>query len=165
MLNPYLWLGFVVMLALSGFTGYRQGVKVTKADYEQAAQVAMTAMITRHNELADADIKAAVKAEQQRQSRRVKDLEVRHELELEAVRNHRPECDWSIVERGLLNDLIDSANGQAPAASSVSGGVRQPAAPDGEVGSGSEGVGWWGRIKLWGMQKPSRGVRGLGETR
>ncbi len=165
MLNPYLWLGFVVMLALSGFTGYRQGVKVTKADYEQAAQVAMTAMITRHNELADADIKAAVKAEQQRQSRRVKDLEVRHELELEAVRNHRPECDWSEREHGLLNDLVDRANGKADAAPGVPDGMRQPAAPLGADGQGREGVGWWGRIKLWGMQKPSRGVRGLGETR
>lgn len=70
MLNPYLWLGFVIMLALAGFSGYRQGVKVTKADYEQAAQVAMTAMIDRHNELADADRKAVIEAEKQRQADR-----------------------------------------------------------------------------------------------
>lgn len=112
MLNPYLWLGFVVMLALSGFTGYRQGVKVTKADYEQASQEAMVAMIDRHNELAKADRDAAVKAEQVRQAWRLKRQEKQHELELEAARNHRPECDWTEREVSLLNDIVDSANGK-----------------------------------------------------
>lgn len=114
MLNPYLWLGFVVMLALSGFTGYRQGVKVTKADYEESARMAMVAMIDRHNELAEADRKAAVEAEKKRQGKRIKDMEAQHELELEAARNHRPECDWSEREVSLLNGIVDSANGRQP---------------------------------------------------
>lgn len=135
MLNPYLWLGFVVMLALSGFTGYRQGVKVTKADYEESARTVMVAMIDRHNELAEADIKAAVEAEKKRQGKRIKDMEAQHELELEAARNHRPECDWSERERGLLNDIIDRANGKEATAPGVSDGLRQPAAPVGEFGS------------------------------
>lgn len=156
LLNPWLWLGFVLMLAGAGFTGYQQGVKATRAEYETAAVKAMTVMIARHNELAKQDADAAVKAEKQRQARRVKDLEVRHELELEAVRNHRPECSWSERERGLLNDIIDRANGKEATAPGVPDGVRQPAAPVGEFGSGSEGVGWWGRIKLWGMQKPAQ---------
>lgn len=156
MLNPYLWLGFIVVLALSGFTGYRQGVKVTKAEYEESARMAMVAMIDRHNELAEADIKAAVDAEKKRQARRVKNMEAQHELDLEATRNHRPECAWSERERGLLNDIIDRANGKEAAAGSVPYGVRQPAAPDGEVGSGSEGVGWWGRIKFWRVPQPTQ---------
>lgn len=151
MLNPYLWLGFVVMLALSGFTGYRQGVKVTKADYEESARMAMVAMIDRHNELAEADRKAAVEAEKKRQGKRIKDMEAQHELELEAARNHRPECDWSERERGLLNDIIDRANGKEATAPGVPDGLRQPAAPVGEFGSGSKGLGWKGRFKFWGV--------------
>lgn len=149
--NPWLWLGFVVMLALSGFTGYRQGVKVTKADYEESARMAMVAMIDRHNELAEADRKAAVEAEKKRQGKRIKDMEAQHELELEAARNHRPECNWSERERGLLNDIIDRANGKEATAPGVPDGVRQPAAPVGEFGSGGKGLGWKDRLKFWGV--------------
>ncbi len=150
MLNPYLWLGFVIMLALAGFSGYRQGVKVTKADYEQAAQVAMTAMIDRHNELADADRKAVIEAEKQRQAQRLKRMEAQHALELEAARNHNPACSWTADEQRLLNDLVDGANGgKAPAPGGVSDGMRQPSAPDGEKRPGGQGLGWFGRFKFW----------------
>lgn len=149
LLNPWLWLTVIALMVGSGFTGYRQGYKATKAEYEAAAREAMTAMIVRHNELAKADADAAIAVEKKRQERRIKNLEARHELELEAARNHRPECSWSERERGLLNDLVDGANGKAPAASSVSDGLRQPAAPAGSDRQGSKGVGWFGRFKFW----------------
>ena len=162
LLNPYLWLGFVIMLALAGFTGYRQGVKVTKADYEQAANEAMTAMITRHNEQAEADRKSAVKAEEARQKARINRLEKRHALDLEAARNHRPECSWTDIEQRLLNDLIDSANGKETAPGGVPDGLRPPAATDGKDGSGGQGLGRKRGFKLWRMSIEARGMRGLG---
>lgn len=154
--NPWLWLAFILMLAGAGFTGYRQGVKATKADYEEAARVAMTAMIDRHNELAEQDRKAAVDAEKRRQQKRIKDMEAQHALELEAERNHRPECDWSDGERGLLNDIIDRANGREATPGGVPDGVRQPAATVGEHGSGGQGLGWAGRLKFWRVPEPAR---------
>lgn len=151
LLNPWLWLGFLIMLALAGFTGYRQGVKATKAAYETAAVKAMQAMIERHNELAKADADAAAAAEKKRQARRVKDMEVRHELELEAARNHRPECAWTDLERGLLNDLIDSANGQAHASPGVPDGLRPPAAAPGSERPGGQGLGGKRGFRFWRM--------------
>lgn len=156
LLNPWVLLGIIIMLAGSAFTGYRQGVKATKAEYEEAARVAMVAMIDRHNELAEADIKAAVEAEKKRQGKRIKDMEAQHELELEAARNHRPECDWSERERGLLNDIIDRANGKEAAAPGVPDGMRQPAATVGEFGSGGQGLGWKDRLKFWRVPEPAR---------
>ena len=155
-LSPWPWL-LALVLIIGGFlSGYRIGVKATKGEYEAAASKAMKAMIERHNELAKADTEAAVKAEKQRQDRRVTQLEKRHALELEAARNHRPECSWSELERGLLNDLIDSANGQADAASGMRNGVRQPAAPHGIDGSGGQGLGGKRSFRFWRMSEPAR---------
>lgn len=155
-LNPYVLLVIAALLIGAGFTGYRQGVKATKADYEQSANEAMTAMIDRHNELAKDDIAAVVRAEKRRQVQRIAGMERQHELEREATRNHRPECDWSERERGLLNDIIDRANGKEATAPGVPDGVRPADAAAGDDGQRSESVGWWGRIKLWGMQKPAQ---------
>lgn len=154
--NPWLWLGFLLLLAGAGFTGYQQGVKVTRADYETAAVQAMQSMIARHNELAKQDADAAVKAEKDRQARRVRQLEKAHELDLEAAKNHRSECSWTPVERGLLNDLVDSANGQAPAATSVPDAVRPATAPDGGGRPGGQGLDWKSRIFFWRVPEPAR---------
>lgn len=156
MLNPWPWL-LALLLVIGGFlSGYRIGAKATAGEYEKAAGKAMTAMIERHNELAAADVKAAEKAEKQRQERRVTQLEKRHALELEAARNHRPECSWSDLERGLLNDLVDSANGQADAASGMRNGVRPPAAAPGFDGSGGQGLGGKRGFRFWRMSQPAR---------
>lgn len=156
LLSPWLWLGFGVMLALAGFTGYRQGVKVTKAEYEEATRKAMTAMIDRHNELARVDSAAAVKAEKIRQDRRVKQLEKRHDFELEAARNHRTECSWSDLELGLFNSLIDIANGEADASVLVPRGLRPPAEAEGEKRRGGKGLGGRGNGFIWRMSEPPR---------
>lgn len=156
MLNPWPWL-LALLLVIGGFlSGYRIGAKATVGEYEKAAGKAMTAMIERHNELAAADVKAAEKAEKQRQERRVTQLEKRHALELEAARNHRPECSWSELERGLLNDLIDSANGAANAPGGVPGGVRPPAAAAGQPGSGGQGLGGQRGFRFWRMSVETR---------
>lgn len=158
LLSPWLWLGFLLMLAGAGFTGYQQGVKITRAEYDAAAKAQLNTAIEKHNAQAKADRDAAVKAEQQRQDRRIKQMEAKHGLELEAARNHNPACSWTDTEQRLLNTIVDHANGRAkaPAANGVSDGVRPADAAAGNDGSGSEGVGWWGRIKLWGMQKPAQ---------
>lgn len=156
MLNPSLWLGFLVMLALAGFSGYRHGVKVTTNEHAAEAGKAMTAMIDRHNELASADIKAAVVAETARQDRRRKNMEAEHELQLEAERNHRPECVWTERARGLLNDIIDRANGAQDAAAGVSDGLRLPPAPAGSAGPRREGLGGAGGGRLWRMPVEAR---------
>ena len=155
-LNPWPWL-LALVLIIGGFlSGYRIGVKATKGEYEAAASKAMTAMIERHNELAKADTAAAVKAETARQAQRANQQEKRHALEMEAASNHRPECSWSDLERGLLNDLVDSANGRAPAAGRVPDGVRQPAAPHGIDGSGGQGLGGKRSFRFWRMSEPAR---------
>lgn len=158
-LNPYLWLGFLVMLALSGFTGYRHGVKVTQGEYQSATVKAMTAMIERHNELSEADRKAIVAAERARHAWRAKQLEKAHELELEASRNHRPECSWSDIERGLLNEIIDGANGQASAAGGVPDGVRPDAQADGAERQGGQGLDRPRGLRFWRMPVEARGMR------
>ena len=156
MLNPWPWL-LALLLVIGGFlSGYRIGAKATAGKYEKAANDAMTAMIARHNETAKADRDAAVKAEQARQQARLNHLEKRHDLEMEAASNHRPECSWSDLERGLLNDLVDSANGRAPAAGRVPDGVRQPAAPHGIDGSGGQGLGGKRSFRFWRMSEPAR---------
>jgi len=156
MLNPWPWL-LALLLVIGGFlSGYRIGAKATAGEYEKAAGKAMTAMIERHNELAAADVKAAEKAEKQRQERRVNQQEKRHDLELEAERNHRPECAWTDGERGLLNGLVDSANGKTPAAGGVPDGVRPLAAPPGGDGSGGQGLGGKRNFRFWRMSEPAR---------
>lgn len=151
LLNPWLWLAFVLMLAGAGFTGYRQGVKATKSEYEAAAAKAMTAMIERHNELSKADTEASVKAEMARQARRVKQLEKRHEFELEAERNHKPACSWVDIERKLLNDLVDNANGKADTAPSLLDGLRPPAETPRIEGLGGQGLGGKRGLRFWRM--------------
>ena len=156
MLNPWPWL-LALLLVIGGFlSGYRIGAKATAGKYEKAANEAMTAMIERHNETAKADRDAAVKAEQARQQARLNQQEKRHALEMEAASNHRPECSWSDLERGLLNDLVDSANGKTPAAGGVPDGVRPLAAPPGGDGSGGQGLGGKRGLRFWRMSQPAR---------
>jgi hypothetical protein len=155
-MNPWPWI-LALLFIIGGFlSGYRIGAKATAGEYERAAGQAMTAMIDRHNELAKEDAGAAAAAEKRRQERRIRQMEVQHELELEAMRNHRPECTWTERERGLLNDLIDSANGGAHAAGGVSDGLRPPPAAAGGNGRGGEGLGRARRGKLWRMSVEAR---------
>lgn len=155
-LSPWPWL-LALLLVIGGcLSGYRIGAKATAGEYEKAAGKAMTAMIERHNELAKADTAAAVKAETARQAQRANQQEKRHALELEAERNHRPECAWTDGERGLLNDLVDSANGKTPAAGGVPDGVRPLAAPPGGDGSGGQGLGGKRGLRFWRMSQPAR---------
>lgn len=155
-MNPWPWL-LALLLIIGGFlSGYRIGAKATAGEYEKAAGKAMTAMIERHNELAEADVEAAVAAEKKRQQWRIKLLEGAHELELEAARNHRPECAWTDVERRLLNDLIDGANGKEGAPGGLPDGLRPPAASDGQPGPRREGVGGARSWRLWRMSVEAR---------
>lgn len=156
MLSPWPWLLAMILVVGSGYLGYRHGVNTTNDKRDAQVVKVMEKMIERHNELAEADVDAAVAAEKKRQQWRIRQVEAQHELELEAERNHRPECDWSERERGLLNNLIDGANGKEDAAAGVPDGLRPPSASDGQPGPRREGVGGARSWRLWRMSVEAR---------
>lgn len=127
--------------------------KAKEADRLKETADAMAAMVKRANEISKADSEAAKRSEQIRQQTRIRQQEKDHALELEAVRNHKPECRITDTQLRLFNGAIDDANGvsEAPTSSSLPSGLRSHATDERSGGQGRMGLGLKGNQRIWRM--------------
>lgn len=110
-LNPYFWLGLLILTALAGATGYWKGSKHAQDAARAAHEKELTATIAQWRENALIDSQAAFEAAQASQKAKVewKDRIVTVEKVLHANPS-KPECALPDDAVGLLNDAIRAAN-------------------------------------------------------
>lgn len=139
--SPAVLLGIIVAVLLSGiigagagaFAGYRWSELTHVADVA-AAQV--KAIDDANTAVALATERAMAQARKEANAR-LAAREVRHKGELDAITKSRPECRRDAESVGLLNNAIDSANGEGPTGSGVPAEVRPT----------SEAAGWLGTLR------------------
>ncbi len=140
-LNPYVLL-FVLVGALGLFgSGVSIGVKWEKRSTVAAVIAAQTAAIEQANRDAEIEKQRAVSAAKKESDARLATRTARLKGEIDAAKKSRPECSRDAESLGLLNDAIDSANGEAHPGAKLLDEVRPADAPRGWIGKLSEKLG------------------------
>ncbi len=115
-LNPWFWLGALLIVLAAGATGYFKGHRDAQNAAQAAHAVALEATIKESRENAVIDMQAAVEAETSRQATRVefKDRIVTVERLVNAT-SIPAECKLSDATVGVFNDAINAVNSKANA--------------------------------------------------
>ena len=114
-LNPWFWLGILVMVAGAGVTGYLKGSKHAQDAARAAHSVALESAIKDANERARIDAQALIDHERERQEVRIKFQDKIVTVE-KLIRENPSECRISDKRFGLLNNAIDDANNRTAVA-------------------------------------------------
>jgi hypothetical protein len=122
--NPYL-----ILIALVGaiglfFSGVSIGYKYEKNAHLAALATSQDAIIKTANAIVDSQVQLTVAAAKAEADTRIKSAAIRNKGELDAMSKSRPQCGRDSVSMGLLNDAIDTANGQSRTPSVVLNPVR-----------------------------------------
>lgn len=109
MLNPWLWLGGLVLLITVAVGGYAKGHKDASNAAKAAYSKQLEATIAQAKENAVLDMQAAVEAETQRQQVRI---EYRDRIVKigESINANPSDCRIPDDRLGMLNAAIDAAN-------------------------------------------------------
>jgi len=137
MFNPTVLL-FVVLGMVGMFgTGASIGYKWAQRAHVAAVAAAQVKAIDDANTAVALATERAMAQARKEANARLAAREVRHKGELDAITKSRPECRRDAESVGLLNNAIDSANGEGPTGSGVPAEVRPT----------SEAAGWLGTLR------------------
>lgn len=161
MLNPY-----VIIIALVGAIGlFGSGVSIGVKWERRDALANLTAVQNKAIEDANTAVEVAIQrtvaSAKKEANARLTARAIRHKGELDAALKSRPECSRDAESIGLLNDAINSANGETPTPDKLPDTVR----------TATDAGGWFGYIRSkLGVQpdrdsgpvpETSRGLRGV----
>ena len=141
MFNPYLIIALLVGAIGLFASGASVGYKYAEGKHGAALAAAQNTAIAAANFAAEAEIVRTVASAKAEADARIKASAIRNQGELDAMSKSRPQCSRDTVSMGLLNDAIDSANGQSRTPSVVLNPVRPPVLSGGWLGAVSPKLG------------------------
>jgi len=154
--NPYVMLGALLLLLSMFGTGVSIGYKWSERKHVAAFSAAQDKAIADANIAVELAIQRTLASTKKETAARLAAREARHKGELDAAKKSRPECARDDVSMGLLNNAINSANGEEKPTSKLPDEVRPATETGGWIGTFGEKLGIRPDRSGGGVSSPSR---------